>query len=107
MRRADGTGYPSQSRFLFCERASALVGPQQIPAFHQCQARAALAVTPNLASRTDRKLALADGPQPFELRRVIPDIVEFLSSQVPGGLGQLHAGPAFPIRRTRAAIATR
>src|SRR5437879_13115283 len=107
MKGADGNGYTGQSRFLFCKRASALVGPQQIPAFHQCQARAALALTPKLASRTDRKLALADGPQPFELRRVIPDIVEFLSSQVPGRLGQLHAGKDISIRRNVAAIVTR
>src|SRR5207244_12719681 len=63
--------------------------------------------SPNLASRTDGKLALADGPQPFELRRVIPDIVEFLSSQIPGRLGQLHAGKDISIRRNVAAIVTR
>src|SRR5256884_7737562 len=107
MKRAAGNGYTSQSRFLFCERASALVGPQQVPAFHQCQARAALAVAPNLASRTDRKLALAYRAQPLELRRVIPDIVEFLSPQIPRRLGQLHAWKDITVRRDVATVVAR
>jgi len=99
MKCADGTGYTGQSRFLFCERASALVGPKQIPAFHQRQARATLAVDSNFAARTDGKLALAYGAQAFELRGVIPDIIEFLSPQIPRRLGELYARKDISIRR--------
>src|SRR5467141_4547187 len=107
MKCADGDGNTGQSRFLFCECASALVGSKHIPALHQRQARAALAVAPNLASRTDRKLALAYGAQPFELWRVIPDLIEFLAPQIPRRLGQLHAWKDISIRRNVTTIVAR
>src|SRR4030088_387213 len=107
MERADRRSDTCQSRFFFRQHAGALVGPEQIPAFHQRQARAAFVVPPNLASRTDRKLALAYGTQPFELWRVIPDIIEFLPPQIPRRLGQLHARKNISIRRNVTTVVAR
>src|SRR5258708_2110578 len=99
MKCADGGGNARYFRLLFRKLAGALVSSKQIPAFHQRQARAALAVASNFAARTDWKLALAYGAQAFELRGVIPDIFEFRSPQIPRSLGQLHARKDISIRR--------
>ena len=104
MKCADRLTHAGQHGFLFCKFASALIRAEQISAFHQGKARAALAIASNLASRANRKVALANPTKPFELWRVIPDIAEPLAPQVTRGLGQLHAGKDIAIGRNVATI---
>jgi hypothetical protein len=92
MERANGLEYSCHAGFLFRKFAGALIGAQQIAAFHQGKTRAALTIASNLASRANRKVALANPTKAFELRRVVPDIAEPLAPQVARRLGQLHAG---------------
>src|SRR6267154_4813180 len=107
MQGADGSCNTRESRLFFRQRASAFVRTEQIPALHQRQTGAAFAVAAELASRTDRQLALADRAQAFELRRVIPDIIEFLSPQITRCLRQLHARKDIAIRRNVTAVVAR
>ena len=76
MERADRLEHAGQAGFLFRKFAGTLIGAEQISAFHQGKTRAALAIVSNLASRANRKVALANAAKPFELRRVVPDIAE-------------------------------
>src|SRR6266849_6784713 len=80
--RADRFEHPRQAGLLLREFASTLIGAEQISAFHQGKPRAARAVALNLASRTNRKLALTNAAEALELRRVMPDIAEPLAPQI-------------------------
>ena len=104
---AFGLGHPGQTGFMFCKFAGALVGAQQIAAFHQGEPRAALAIGSNLASGTNRKVAFANTAEALELRRVMPDLAEPFVPQVSCRLGQLHAGIDIAVRRNVAAIVSR
>src|SRR6267142_2480382 len=105
--RAERLDHPRQAGLLLREFASTLVSTEQIPTLHQRQARAAFAVAPDLASRTDRKLALANRAQAFEFRRVIPDIFEFLCPQISRRLRQLDTRKNISVRRNVTAVVAR
>jgi hypothetical protein len=105
--RANRIKHSGQSRFLFREFTGALIGTQQISTFHEGEPGAALAIASNLASRANRKMALANAANPFELGRVIPDIIESLAPQISCRLRQLDARKDIAIRRNVAAIVAR